>query len=201
MAVALAGGLVAGVSWIGKRAGHDLAEHQRYSVPTSDIRFDPPPHTPATLFLTEVRYLTGLPESVQTVDPDLPQRLSDAFARHPWVERVKGVTVTPDGQIHVNILYRSPVLAVRWRNGSEREVLAVDASAVLLPANAPTDRLPVLVNERTGPKPDAGRMWLDPDVRRAAELAARAPTQLIERTKTGWAITEADGKKYVILAP
>lgn len=201
VAVGFAVGLVAALNWLGSHAAQNVAGNGRYSVSVANIRFDPPPHTDPRLFLTEVRYLAGLPETVQSVDPALPDRLATAFRLHPWVESVIGTTVTADGQIVVGVKYRKPVLAVKWRSDAEREIRAVDAAGILLPIDAPTDSLTMLTNERTIPKPDAGRLWPEPDVRRAAELAVRHPAKSIDRTKSGWSITEPDGKVFTILAP
>jgi hypothetical protein len=196
----LAIAFVAGLGWLGQNAANRIADKTRYAVPVTSIRFDRPPHTSTPIFLTEVRYLAGLPETVQSIDPVLPTRLSAAFCRHPWVESVTNTTIAPDGGIQVNLKYREPVLTIFWRNGTELEQRAVDATGVLLPADAPIHSLPVLTTERTIPKPNAGQTWPEPDVKQAAELIRRHLVKSIERTKTGWSITEPDGKMYTILS-
>ncbi len=200
-AVALAVGLVAGVRWIGSLAAVGVAARDRYAVRTADLRFDPPPHTDPRLFLTQVCYLADLPVAVQSIDPKLPDQLAAAFRMHPWVEDVTGVTVQPDGGVHVGMRFRTPVLAVRWQNGAETETRVVDAAGVLLPDDAPPARLPVLANPRTVPRPVAGRVWPEADVVRAADLVRRHPATAVERTAGGWTLTEPDGKKFTIQAP
>src|SRR5205085_1645284 len=63
-------------------------------------------------FLGEVQYLGGLPERLALLDDDLPGRLAEAFARHPWVEKVERVEVVPPGRVRARLTYRTPVLAV-----------------------------------------------------------------------------------------
>jgi hypothetical protein len=200
-AVALAAGLIAAVGWVGRKAGGALADRDRYAVRVADLRFATPPYIDPKAFLTEVRYLGNLPETVQSIDPKLSEQLAAAFRKHPWVADVTGVTVAADSTVTVGLTLRAPVLAVRWRNGRELEVRAVDAAGVLLPADAPTDGLAVLVNERTGPKPEVGRVWPERDVPRAAELVTRNPAKLIERTATGWKITEPSGQVFALTTP
>jgi hypothetical protein len=200
-AVALGAGLIVAVGWIGRRAGEGVADRERYAVPLSRLRFDTPPYIDPKAFLTETRYLGDLPDTVQATDPELAAKLSAAFRKHPWVADVGAVAVAADGAVRVGIRFRVPALAVRWVSGSEREVRAVDAGGVLLPVEAPTDGLPVLVNDQTGPKPDPGQVWPGPDVRRAAELVSRHPARAIERTKAGWKITEPGGAVFGLTAP
>ncbi|MEO2089234.1 MAG: hypothetical protein ABGY75_07025 [Gemmataceae bacterium] len=200
-AIALTVGLVAGVRWVGSLAAVGVADRDRYAVRTAALRFDPPPHTDPREFLTQVLYLADLPVTVQSIDPKLPDQIAAAFRQHPWVEDVTGVTVLPDGGVHVGVRYRTPVLAIRWLGGNEAESRAVDAAGVLLPADAPTARLPILTNVRTCPQPPAGRVWPEADVVRAADLVRRHPATTVERTPGGWTLTEPDGKKFHIATP
>ena len=200
-AVALAVGLVIGIRWVGSLAAVGVADRDRYAVRTADLRFDPPPHTDPREFLTQVLYLADLPVTVQSIDPKLPDQIAAAFRQHPWVEDVTGVTILPDGGVHVRLRFRTPVLAVRWQNGAESETRAVDAAGVLLPTDAPTAGLPTLTNVRTCPHPPAGRVWPEADVVRAADLVRRHPATAVERTLGGWTLTEPDGKKFHIATP
>src|SRR5690242_11918224 len=96
LALGLVAGVVYGVAWLGGAAGERVADRDRYAVRVADISCDAPPGKDRAAFLTEVRYLADLPETVQAVDPKLPDRLAAAFARHPWVAEVVGVKVGPD---------------------------------------------------------------------------------------------------------
>ena len=200
LALLVAGGLVVGLARLGRHAGEGVAARDRYTVPVSAVRFDTPPHLDPKTFLTEVRYLGDLPETVQAVDPHLGDKLAVAFRRHPWVADVTGVSVSPEGEIRLGLQFRVPALAVRWANGAEREVRAVDASGVLLPAGAPTDPLPQFLTTRTIPLPEAGKVWPEADVVRAAELVGRNPTRSIERTPTGWRLVDPAGKAFTLTA-
>jgi hypothetical protein len=190
-------GLFAGLRWVSVQAGAQVAAKERYAVRVADLRVNTPPQTDVAKFLTEVKLLGRLPDTVQAVDPGLPGQLGEAFRLHPWVEDVTAVAVEPDGGVRVEVKFRSPALAVRWSATTR----AVTATGVLLPVGTPTTGLPLLVNDRTVKDAADGRPWPEPDVIRAAELATRHPCKTVERTRTGWRLTDADGKALVIETP
>lgn len=196
-AVVAVGGVFAGLHFAGQRAGAEVAARERYAVPVTELRVNTPPQLDTAKFLAEVRLLGNLPESVQSVDPNLPARLPEAFRKHPWVDDVAAVAVDPDGGVRVDLRFRAPVLVVRW-NGTPR---AVAADGVLLPVGADTAGLPVLTNERTVRDAADGQPWPEAEVKRAAELVTRHPCRQVERTRTGWRLTDADGKVLTIDAP
>jgi hypothetical protein len=185
-------GLVGGLVWLGGKAGPAVANRDRYAVPVTDLRCDVPPGTDRATFLGEVRYLGQLPETVQSVDPNLRAMLSAAFAKHPWVAAVTAVSTSPDGTVSVGLTFRRPVVVVTPRGSSPR---LVDASGVLLP-NAPTPPgVAVLAGEWLPPTVPAGQVWPDPTVTRAAALAAAYQPATIQRLPTGgWRLVLADGK-------
>ena len=197
LALILAGGVVGGLSWIGQRAGSEVAGQSRYTVKVADILCDSPPGSDRGTFLMEVRYLNEMPDAFQSVDPATADRLSAAFAAHPWVSAVNRVTVTPGGgEVHVALTFRTPVLAVPVIG--EPNPRAVDADGILLPPTAPTAGLAELAGPVFAPTAPAGKLWGDPDVRRAASLAAGYKPTRIEKTETGWRITRPDGTTAVI---
>jgi hypothetical protein len=195
IALGLVAGVVYGVAWLGGAAGERVADRGRYAVRVADIACDAPPGKDRAAFLTEVRYLADLPETVQAVDPKLPEQLTAAFARHPWVAEVAGVTVGPDGGVRVDLRFRVPVLAVRVRG--EPEPRTVDRSGVLLPPGGPAPPA-----ELTTPVPPparaAGQVWDDPTVKRAAELAAEYKPRRVEKTAKGWRLTLETGKVLLV---
>lgn len=195
VALALVGGVVYMVAWLGERAGERVAGRDRYAVRVADIACDAPPGKDRATFLTEVRYLAGLPETVQAVDPKLPEQLTAAFARHPWVAEVVGVTVGPDATVRVGLRFRVPVLAVRVIG--DAEVRAVDRSGVLLPPGAPGP-MAELAHPVPAPKRPAGEVWDDPTVRRAAELAAEHKPRRVEKTAREWRLTLDSGKVLLV---
>lgn len=189
-------GLVAALVWIGGRAGQSVAHRDRYAVAVADIRCDVPPGTDRAAFLAEVRYLGRLPESVQAVDSTLSATLSSAFARHPWVAAVRGVTVGPDGSISVALAFRQPVLVVKVRGESPR---MVDATGVLLPVSAPPAGTTVLDGEWIPPTVSPGAVWPDPTIKRAVELAvAYKPAALQKLSAGGWRLIMPDGRGFTV---
>lgn len=193
LAVALtlgaAGGVVWGVARLGELTRSRVGPRDRYAVPFADVECDPPPGLDRAAFLSEVRYVSNLPETLQALDPELGARLAAAFAAHPWVASFDGVAVDAERRVRVKLTFRVPALAVRVPDG----VRVLDASGVLLPAGARADGLPELV-AAGGPPVPAGRVWADPDVKRALELVDAHRPRVIEKTKAGWRLTTADGK-------
>src|SRR5687768_7587329 len=61
LALGLAVGVIGGVVWLGREAGSDVAGRARYAVRVADISCELPPGGDRATFLTEVRYLGGLP--------------------------------------------------------------------------------------------------------------------------------------------
>ena len=110
VAVGIVAGVVAAVSWVGDRAGAKVADRDRYQVPVADIKCEPPPGSVRAAFLSEVRHLGQLPAAVSAVDPRTPATLAAAFARHPWVERVDGVTIAPDRSVTAALTDRKSVV-------------------------------------------------------------------------------------------
>ena len=199
LALALAFGLLVGLSHLGDRAATEVVPHPRYTVAFADIETSAPPGRDRKTFLTEVRFLGDLPETLQSVDPNLGEHLKAALSKHPWVLDVGEVSVAPPGIIRADVKFREPALAVKIGSGSEVRVL--DRTAVLLPADAASAKLPVLVNRLVPVGTAAGQKWPDPDVQRAVELVILYPCATIERIVEGWQIAQANGKVVRIAAP
>ena len=179
-------GLLTSLVWIGQRAGNAVADQSRYQIPISQLQCDPPPGVERAAFLAEVRSLGNLPETVSAVAAETPPLLATAFAKHPWVEVVTRVHVTPDRVIHVDLKFRTPVLAVKIIG--EPTLRLVDKTGTLLPLGPMPNLLPVLL----------GDMKLgDAMIKRAAEivdsLKVKKPRK-IEKTATGWRVTTEVGQ-------
>ncbi len=144
-------------------------------------------------FLTEVRYVTNVNPTLQTMDAELSAKLTTAFSAHPWVASVDAVAVEPPGVVNVKLTFRKPVLAVRVNDG----VRAVDSKGVLLPASANTVGLPELLTE-VSPPAAPGQTWPDPLVPRAASLAAEYLPRTLERTEQGWRLVQPDGRILLV---
>jgi len=167
LALLLAVGLVlAGLIVVGNLAKEDVRERDRYTLEFADIDCVPPPGQSRAEFLEQVQYVASLPATLRLLDDDLPKRLAECFARHPWVEKVENVEIARPRSVRVKLVYRTPVLAVRWAG----DVRAADARGILLPASAPTEGLPVFPGDAAQPAGPAGSRWGDA----AVEAAARA---------------------------
>jgi hypothetical protein len=160
VALFLAGLIVAGRWGLDRLTGSD-----RYVAEFSHIECEPPAGMDRKIFLNQVLYYASpqLLERLNLLDEELPKRLKDGFAMHPWVEKVIDVEIKHPKQIIVKLTHRTPVLAVN--DGAT--LRAVDASGVLLPNDAPTLGLPVYEGIAKAPR-GAGLPWGDPNVEAAA---------------------------------
>jgi hypothetical protein len=183
--------LVWGIAWLGNEARRGIGPRDRYAVRFADVDCNPPPGQDRAAFLAEVRYVSDLPESFQSLDPELHAKLAAAFGAHPWVAAVEGVSVDANGAVHVTLKHRVPALAVKTTGGAVR---VVDAGAVLLPVAASAAGLPELVSPVPAPTTRDGQMWDNALVRRAVELGAAHKPRTLEKTPQGWRLTTTDGK-------
>lgn len=154
-------------------AGHwgleRLRGRERYEIAFAQIECEPPNGMDRKRFLEEVRYYAPtLPARVSLLDDELRNRLTEGFAKHPWVEKVDDVAIKPPKEIIVKLTLRKPALAVPFGG----ELLAVDGAGVLLPKDAPTLGLPVYAGEPKAPR-EIGARWGDPNVEAAARKAGR----------------------------
>jgi hypothetical protein len=160
--------LLLGVVVAGRATREWLRQQDRAAIAFAAIDCEPPPRMPRAEFLDEVQYLASFPDQIRLLDDDLAERLADAFARHPWVEKVERVEIVPLQQVRVRLTYRTPVLAVPYSG----QLRAVDRNGVLLPANAATDGLPIFPGTPGSPSGPAGTRWGDTAVEEAAARAA-----------------------------
>jgi hypothetical protein len=177
-AVVLACLLPLGLVQLGKAARHSLRARDRYAIAFADLDCVPPGDLNRAEFLDEVQYLAGLPERLPLLDEDLAPRLAEAFARHPWVEKVRSVERTTLRGLRVTLRYRNPVLAVIERGGSGRNKTGagcsqrprgVDRHGTVLPARAYREELPHFFAD--APPGPVGTRWPDRAVQAAAHLA------------------------------
>jgi hypothetical protein len=174
-----------------------------YQVDFAQIQCIPPPFENRPDFLSEVQYLAGMPQKLSVVDDHLASRLAEAFAGHPWVEKVTRVEVRPTHEIEVDLAYRLPVLAVSWRvphdHGSQKvtEVAAraVDRRGILLPPNAETAGLPLFNAGEQAPLSPAGSPWGS----RLVELAALTASFLhLEQPRLGLQSIECHDNEMIL---
>src|SRR5438309_1362544 len=92
-ALAGLGLLLVGLAAFGPWALEQLRPRDRYRLSLAEVDCPSPPGLAKNEFLEEVQYYGELPEELEVLDRHLPGRLADAFALHPWVERVERVEV------------------------------------------------------------------------------------------------------------
>jgi hypothetical protein len=182
--------LLSGVLVLGVLALQSLRGQPRYQIAFGDIECTPPPGVSREVFLGDVQFIAGFPDSACALDDGLPARLSAAFARHPWVEQVQGVEVVAPKRVRVRLAYRTAVLLVRAKGEDAKR--AVDRYGVRLPDAAVDSSLPLLIGEVERPTGEEGRPWGDDRVEAAARTAALlAPYQ--DRLHLQTFETAADG--------
>jgi hypothetical protein len=202
---------------LGKAARDALRGSERTSIAFADIDCPPPPGQERADFLGEVQYLGGLPDRVNVLDDGLAERLAEAFAKHPWVEKVERVEVKPPKQVRVQVVYRTPVLAVKIagnakppgglrlieaRSGMGSNMLVfgrtVDGNGLLLPVRATVPGIALLLNDVTPPTGTAGTPWGDPTVEAAARTAGVLQTH---QAKLELVYLEAKEGEFVLYTP
>ncbi len=188
LGIALA--LLFGLGWLGEFARHQLGPQERYRVSFAEIECEAPPGRDRATFLSEVRYASNFPETFQILDKDRDAKLRAAFLAHPWVEAVDSVEVEAPRTIRLRLRFRTPALAVRLRTGRVR---LVDGNGVLLPHTPQPEGLPELTTPLSEPDVAAGQSWPDEAVVRALELVKTYGVVRVEKTTTGWRLTESNG--------
>lgn len=157
--------VLAGIIVLGRWSMGQLKNDDRFQISFDDIECAAPPGMTRRDFLGEVLYLSRLPSRVSVADPELHEKLRDAFAHHPWVLVVDEVQPKPPAQLAVSLQFRRPALVVPWHGG----VRVVDDRGVLLPDGVLGSGLP-RYEGKPAPPGEAGLAWPDPDVvRRAME--------------------------------
>ncbi|MBI1916802.1 MAG: hypothetical protein HYS12_19010 [Planctomycetes bacterium] len=164
--LALAAFVVAGVVVLGGAAANDLRQHERYSLAFEEVRCESPPGVCREEFLREVQYEAELPDHLDRFDALAP-RLRAAFLRHPWVESVERIEVSPTGSVRVWLTHRTPVLSIPGPGPAR----VLDHDGVLLPRAADSAGLPVFRGKVAGAAGPTGTPWGDPAVVAAARTA------------------------------
>ncbi|MGF1578835.1 MAG: hypothetical protein ACFCD0_05685 [Gemmataceae bacterium] len=157
------------ILYLGRVTQQDLRDHERYLGEFSSIECQPPGGMKRIDFLDEVQYYSQFPNDLSLLDENTPGLIAEAFAKHPWVEKVDKVEISQSQTVRVRLSYRKPVLAVRWRG----RLLAVDRHGILLPRNALTHGLPLYSGNPTPPQGPAGTDWGDPEITQAAKAVGR----------------------------
>lgn len=106
------------------------------------------------------------------LDRTLVADLAEAFAKHPWIEKVDRVEKTRQGRVIVQVTYRTPVAMIETYRG----LYPVDAQGVLLPPSdfsiTESNQLPRLEGIKSLPNGKPGQPWGDPIVVAGAKLCS-----------------------------
>lgn len=161
--------------WTSQKTRQHIFFSDRYTLDFAAIDCPTPAERPHDIFLTEVQYLSDLPDRLHLLEDGLADRLAAAFARHPWVEKVERVEITARRQVRVELVFRTPQLLVVLAESKSRtktgSAFAVDGDGVLLPADAVQAGLPTLRGVHKPPAGPAGTAWEDGAVEAAARTA------------------------------
>jgi hypothetical protein len=164
--VALA--LLLGIVALGRATRAALHDRDAYTIGLTDIDCEAPEGLSRGEFLGEVQSVASVPDRLHLLDENLPARLAQVFAAHPWVESVRRVEIRrPGSKVRIELIHRKAVLAVRL-SGDKKPTRAVDRNGVLLPVAAAHAHLPVLITEVAAPTGPAGTYWGDRRVAAAA---------------------------------
>jgi len=151
-----------------------IRHHPEYRLSADKIIVpDAPPWVPER-FIEEVLQSSGLHQTGSLLDKTLPQKLAEAFAAYPWVERVEQVVPRYPSGAEVQLFYRVPVAIVE---GPQRGIFLVDRNGVVLPPDYLSDttseeRYLVIQGIQSMPLGSVGTPWGDPMVHTAAALSA-----------------------------
>jgi hypothetical protein len=145
-----------------------------YRLSADKIAVSPPSDWISERFVEDVLQSSGL-NRTSLLDTTLPQKLTEAFAAHPWVERVEPVVPHYPSGADVKLLYRMPAALVEV---PQRGIFLVDRNGVLLPPEYLSGMTPdqqsgyLLIRIQSMPLGSVGTHWGDPMVQTAAQLAA-----------------------------
>lgn len=164
-----AGGVLVLWRYVGDRV---LSSGAYYLTGPESLQITPLPEWIHSDLRGEVFRDLTLDGAVSLMDDRLAQRVSDAFAVHPWVARVRRVVKQHPSRVSVELEYRRPVCMVTVPGG----MLPVDAEGVCLPSTdfSPVEasRYPRLANIDSAPVGSLGTRWGDARVVGGAEIAA-----------------------------
>ncbi len=151
--------------------GHVLAGSQ-YQLDPREIHVNvPPPWVRADVKAQVIRD-ASLDTNLSILEEDLTLRIAQAFALHPWVEKVIRVSKGHPARVDVELEFRQPAAMVEVTGG----LLPVDRLGVLLPSDdfTSTDAraYPRLAGITTEPVGVVGKSWGDVRVMGGSALAA-----------------------------
>ncbi|MEN6449275.1 MAG: hypothetical protein ABFC96_02185 [Thermoguttaceae bacterium] len=169
--LAVAGLIVAGAVWAWRSLAPRILGSPEFRLTAEQIEITPPPEWIHSDIRGEVFRAPTLDGPLSLMDDDLAKRISDAFARHPWVAKVNRVDLH---RRTVELVYRRPVCMVEVTGVALP--LPVDGEGTLLPTDdfSPVEAAsyPLLSGVERGPTGPPGSHWADAKVVGGAEIAA-----------------------------
>lgn len=165
--------VLAGASlWVWNKISPQIYSSQQYLlVPDQITVTEPPRWLTAGDVRTEVVRNASLDKPLSILDKDLTQRVSLAFAAHPWVAEVIRVEKFHPARVDVEIRYREPVATIAV--GSR--LLPLDVEGVRLPeenfSQVQLRKMPRIKGVTPRATPRAGGSWNDPRILGAAQIA------------------------------
>jgi hypothetical protein len=171
---AVLGLIVTGLCLAWHWAAPRVLSSAEYHLTAAQVEITSPPPWIHTDIREEVFRDPSLAGPLSIMDADLVERVSRAFARHPWVAKVGRVSKHYPAAVRVELIYRQPVCMVEVPGG----LLPVDGEGVLLPSTSKdfspieATRYPRLVGVHRMPVGPPGQRWSDPKVVGGAEIAA-----------------------------
>jgi hypothetical protein len=154
-----------------REVGAHVLTSRDYRLGYRDVEISPPPDWIHSDIRADVFRNASLDKPLPIMDDNLAETLRNAFSLHPWIARVRRVSIRYPAGATVELDYRRPVLMVDAAGG----LFPVDALGVLLPggdfSSVEKSRYPRLVGVETAPLGTAGDRWGDARVAGAAEIA------------------------------
>jgi hypothetical protein len=173
LAAALLVGFVVGGFALWRHVRGFVLSGADYRLPVEEIAVTPPPPWIHADVRGEAVRNASLEAAPSILEADLAERLSKAFAQHPWVEQVERVVLLHPAGAQVELTYRRPVCMVELPGGG---LYPVDAAGVVLPTADFTpveaQAYPLLVGVATVPVGRVGEPWGDARVAGGAAIAA-----------------------------
>jgi hypothetical protein len=158
-----------------RRWGEPSTSSAEYLVTAERVSVTPQPAWIHSNVKAEVlRSLTGA--KLELLDPELVEKIADAFAMHPWVAKVARVEKRFPAHVNVELEYRRPVLVVKLDAPGDEGLLFLDKQSVLLPSSdfAPSQAKDYLRIVAAGETPTSvyGTPWGSERIAGAALVAA-----------------------------
>jgi len=172
LAMLIVAAFAAGTYFLWTKFSHELLSSSEYWVTPDRVHVTPPPRWVRSDVRAEVFRDASLDGPLSILDPELAERIGNAFSLHAWVAKVVEVRKRHPARVEVDVVYRRPVCMVRVAD----QLLPVDVEGVLLPEGdfSPVEavRYPRLEDVRSVPIGPTGSRWGDIRVSGGAQIAA-----------------------------